>query len=197
MITTLLSLAFHIHKSTVMKVMSALAFSSGNLEVFIAAQTQAKTPKPISTERPSFLCQFNCRFHMILMGRIARDRSMNANQPITAISAWIKRRDKSVPNVLPVNKEKSVCLCDGQHTALPAGTKAGFHSLGNVRYLTACTKILDLRFDWPTLYEGENNSYAAEQSTADHDGPYQKRPSPYALTHDTHNQECNRNLASC
>lgn len=145
-----------------MKVMSALAFSSVNLEVFIAAQIQAKTPIPISAERPNFLCQFNCRFHMILMGIIARDRSMNANQPITAISVGTERREKSAPNVLPVNKEKSVCLYDGQHTALPAGTKAGFHSLGDVRYLTAYTKILDLRFDWLTLYEGENDSYAAE-----------------------------------
>ena len=195
--TMLLSLTFHIHKSTVMKVMSARAFSSVNLEVFIAAQIQAKTPKPISTERPSFLCQFNCRFHMILMGRIARARSMNANQPVTAFSVWTKRMDKSVPNVLPVNKEKSVCLYDGQHTALPAGTKAGFHSLGNIRYLSACTKILDLRFNWPTLYEDENNSYDAEQSTADHNSPYQKRPSPYTFTHNTHNQERNRNLPCC
>ena len=99
----------------------------------MAAQIHAKTPKPISAERPTFLCQFNCRFHMILMGRIARDKSMNANQPIIAISVWTKRRDKSVPNTLPVNKEKSVCLYGCQHTALPAGTKAGFHSLGNIR----------------------------------------------------------------
>ena len=159
---TLISLTFHIHKSTVMKVMSALAFSSVNLEVFIAAQIQAKTPIPISADRPSFLCQFNCRFHMTLMGRRASARSMNANQPITAISVWTKGRDKPVPNVLPVNKEKSVCLYDGQHTALPADTKAGFHSLVNVRYLAACTKILDLRFDWPALYEGKNDSYAAD-----------------------------------
>ena len=131
--TTLVSLMFHIHKSTVMKAMSALAFSSVNLEVFVAAQIQAKTPIPINAERPTFLCQFNCRFHMILIGRMTRDRSMNANQPITTISALRNRRDKSVPNVLPVNKEKSVCLYGGQHTALPAGNKAGFHSLGNIR----------------------------------------------------------------
>ena len=160
--TTLVSLMFHIHKSTVMKVMSAPAFSSVNLVVFITAQIKAKMPKPISAERPIFLCQFNCRFHMMLMGRIARDKSMNANQPITTISVWTKRRDKSVLNILPVNKEKSVCLYDGQHTALPAGIKVGFHSLGNISFLTACTDILDLRFDRPTLYEGEENSYAAE-----------------------------------
>ena len=86
MMMTLISLTFHIHKSTVMKVTSALAFSSVNLEVFIAAQIQAKTPKPISTDRPSFLCQFSCRVHMILLGRRARARSMNANQPVMAIS---------------------------------------------------------------------------------------------------------------
>ena len=61
-----------------------------------------------------------------------------------------------------MNKEKSVCLYDGQHTALPADTKAGFHSLGYVRYLAASLKVVDLRFDWPALHEGENDTYAAE-----------------------------------
>ena len=106
-IRTLVSLAVHIHKLTVIKVISTRAFNSGNLEVLITAQIKANTPIPIRTESPNFLCQFSRRFQIIVMGRSASARSMNANQPIMIFSARRYERDDS--NILPVNREKSVC----------------------------------------------------------------------------------------
>ena len=106
-IRTLVSLAVHIHKLTVIKVISARAFNSGNLEVLITAQIKANTPIPIRTESPNFLCQFSRRLHKMVMGRNASARSMDANQPIIIVSARWYERDNS--NVLPVNREKSVC----------------------------------------------------------------------------------------
>lgn len=104
---TLVSLAVHIHRLTVMKVISARAFNSGNLDVLITAQIKANTPIPIRTESPNFLCQSNRRFHIIVMGRSARARSMDANQPNIMVSA--RRYEVDGSNILPVKRAKSVC----------------------------------------------------------------------------------------
>ena len=53
----------------------------------MTAQTKAKSPKPMRQERPAFFCQFSCRLYIMVMGRRARARSMNASQPNTIISA--------------------------------------------------------------------------------------------------------------
>ena len=126
---TLVLLAVHIHKLTVMNVISPRAFSSGNLEVLITVQMKANTPNPINIESPAFLCQSSCSCHMIVMGRSARANSINAVQP--TIIFGICRRGGHGSHLLPVNRAKSVSLSDGQHTASPLARRAVFHRLNS------------------------------------------------------------------
>ena len=105
---TWVSFAVHIHKLTVMNVRSPRAFSSGNFVVLITAQIKANTPKPINVERPIFFCQSSRRFHIIVIGRSARAKSMNANQPTLLVSTQQHEGDGF--NILAVNRAKSVSL---------------------------------------------------------------------------------------
>ena len=85
---------------------------------------------------PILFFRLRCRFHMMLIGRRARHRSIAASQPIESVNvvACLLREQ----NILPTNTEKSDCLLGGQHFALPVKTRFGFHNASTGRH---CTKV--------------------------------------------------------
>lgn len=144
------------------QVRSARAFNSGSLEVLIHAHMQAlsiedwlrqltcqfllgcgthKTPSPIRPQIPNFFVRLIRKSHMIVIGRSASARSMNASQPARCIQVNNQQSDYlrlGGYNILPTSRLKSACLWVGQHVAFPITTSSGFHKAATGRH---CTKV--------------------------------------------------------